>query len=196
MLAKTVIKVLPWIVIALLVVLTPLFVKMCESVPAVQFTPDPITIKITAPKEIRTHIPKGQDSLKIVALLQEIDLLRSELKARGVSRVIVYDTILPVYGATDDRVDSIHIECDEISRTAKADIRFAERSIPIPARRTLSAFFVQGMIGYDFTSIVPRAIGGVRISPTEYLDFIAQVQTIIKPAGIIVIPEAGVRVEF
>lgn len=76
----------------------------------------------------KIYIPAKADSSALKALLAQMDSLRQKLAVAQVRSLFSMDTVTA-------QKDSIHIDCDEISRSIALQISFGERTVYIPTKQ-------------------------------------------------------------
>lgn len=167
--------VLTYVCLILIVAVACLIPRSCTSDEEL-YTPQPISVTLTVPKSVETHYASRSDSVRYAHLIDSLEALRKQLKAAGVRRSIVYDTIITITRAGVRYDDSVTVRVDDIQRHATLSIRSSPR--PAVVSRT-SAVYVGGDLTHDLERLRPRALVGYRLPIDDRLELCTQLETLL-----------------
>lgn len=145
---------------------------------------------------VTRDIPRGVDSVVVARIIHERDSLRLLLRNLGVRERVRYDTVIV---RQDGGIDSVIVECDEIRRTAHANIVVGERtmSVSVPSSRTFG-LFAEGGASYVFSTsaVIPRLSMGARLHFSNDLSLVASGDLLIHGVSLQPAATLALRLEL
>lgn len=168
-------NVLLYVCLILIVAVLCLLPRSCDSDETL-YTPAPLTVMLQTPKSVDTFYPSKVDSVRHALLVDSLERYRRMLKAAGVTRRIIYDTIITVTHAGTRYDDSATVHVDDIQRTVSLHVRSSPRVVTVSRQASL---FAGGDLTYDLQRFRPRAVLGYRFPIDDRIDLCAQVETLL-----------------
>lgn len=146
---------------------------------------------------LKREIPHGVDSSVVARIIRERDSLRLLLRSLGIRERVRYDTVIV---RSDGGVDSIIVECDDIRRTAHAQVVVGERMVAanLESQQKLFGLYAEGGASYAFSTstLTPRLSVGARLHFTNDISLVASGDLLIHGMSLQPAATVALRLEL